>query len=154
MTSNKLYIPDTGLENDQGGFCNPESPPSECLCAYAHCLIIGPLQGIFCLPFACCAQAHKNHQKERDRNEKRHREEEKAAGETVNDPPARQVDMSTLPDASKPRSEWPANWRESEKATTGTENQGEGGRAISDGNEDEARKGKSTNDGVLKLATA
>ncbi|GAP84799.1 hypothetical protein SAMD00023353_0801120 [Rosellinia necatrix] len=123
-------------------FSNPDTPACDCLRLYVDCLIIGPLQGIFCLPFVCCARAHKNHQKQRE-------PEGTALASTAESQPPQQPDMAMLPDASKPKDQWPAEWH-SPVATGHVERAKRGGEA-----EDASEKSTKDKlaDGVLKIAT-
>ncbi|KAI0419201.1 hypothetical protein F5X98DRAFT_84024 [Xylaria grammica] len=98
-------------------FSNPDVDACECPRFYVNCLITGPLQAIFCLPCVCCARAHKDHEKQRQEQRRidgtpqtKQPGKGKEPQATIGDQPFQQPDMTTLPDASKPRDQWPAEW--------------------------------------------
>ncbi|KAH9884687.1 hypothetical protein F4778DRAFT_787559 [Xylariomycetidae sp. FL2044] len=85
-------------------FSNPDTPMSWCLCAYAKCLVVKPLQAIFCLPCTCCAWELKNRSKQRE-----------ASGANIPEVPISEQPAPAQPmqgDASKPRDQWPSTWRD------------------------------------------
>ncbi|KAI0489806.1 hypothetical protein F4859DRAFT_167707 [Xylaria cf. heliscus] len=142
-------------------FSNPDTPAGDCLWLYADCLIIKPLQAIFCLPCVCCARVHKNHDNQREMDgisqEKGNREKRGSDG-TVEGQPSQQPDMAILPDASKPIDQWPAEWHSprhghsKEQVKKGVKSD-DAGVAEAGGMRDKTVKDKLA-DGVLKIATA
>ncbi|TGJ80185.1 hypothetical protein E0Z10_g8586 [Xylaria hypoxylon] len=138
-------------------FSNPDVPACDCLRLYANCLIIGPLQAIFCLPCVCCARAHKDHEKQRQidgiSQTKGHREREESQA-TVEDQPSQQPDMTMLLDASKPKDQWPAEWAHGHAKQESNGVKGDGTRAAEvEGTGDRTVKDKLA-DGVLTISTA
>ncbi|KAI1170560.1 hypothetical protein F4777DRAFT_108755 [Nemania sp. FL0916] len=117
-------------------FSNPDTDACDCPRYYANCLIVKPLQGLLCVPCVCWAWAHKRHEKE---------EQESRIIETQ---PPRQADMSMLPDASKPREQWPAEWRYPRATALERAKKAENKMAA-----EKTGKDKLAN-GVLKIATA
>ncbi|KAI0543363.1 hypothetical protein F4679DRAFT_127286 [Xylaria curta] len=140
-------------------FSNPDIPAGDCLRFYADCLIIKPLQAVFCLPCVCCAMAHKNHEEEREikvLEERGKMDREKTEG-TIEGQPSQQPDMTMLPDASKPRDQWPAEWHSgydhhADQVKRGAKSD-DAAKTDAGGEGDKTIKDKLA-DGVLKIATA
>ncbi|KAK3326133.1 hypothetical protein B0H66DRAFT_530138 [Apodospora peruviana] len=74
-----------------------------CFLMYFNCLVVAPLQAIFCLPFVCCARRMERTEKNKI-----------ISGAYVPDPPpaTKSETAAGMPmgDASKPKDQWPADW--------------------------------------------
>lgn len=125
-------------------FSNPDVSVCDCPRQYASCLVIGPLQGIFCLPFVCCARAHKDHEKQKQQQgDIRGHEKGKGSDGAVEDQPSKQPDMTMLPDASKPKDQWPVEWRDHSAVSATVQPDSAEYKTVKD----------KLADGVLKVAT-
>ncbi|KAI8956153.1 hypothetical protein F4801DRAFT_4096 [Xylaria longipes] len=140
-------------------FSNPDTPACDCLRLYAGCLIINPLQAICCLPCVCCAWAHKQHQKQGGildgvSQEKEITDKRESEG-TIDDQPSQQPGMAMVPDASKPKDQWPAEWHSPRHGTYTDQAKKSVKRddAEAGGTKDKTIKDKLA-DSVLKVATA